>query len=179
MTTFAETDIFYKPGMSDLHAVQEMFDGKEPETLYDNNSLTKIFMRNIKFVDQALGRLGFEEDVFYKHIENTIFKEIHLPLKWLEKGITEPNIASKQKTRDICFFLYEKHQIIPSKIVPSKEEGVTIIYKNYDHNRSLFIEVYNNLEVAALVNDDLKKEIIAGDDIKEMGFNNIIKKLYD
>lgn len=120
------------------------------------------------------------ENVVYQSLHDQIFKEIYFPNEWKNEGIFAPNLASKQKTEGVCNDLYEKYNIFPFRVVPNKEEGITIIYRNHDNNRSLIIEVYNNLEIAGLVNDDLNKEIIVSMDIKEeLTYQNLMKHYSD
>ena len=160
-------------------------DTKEPETKKfeddkDNgkrNHHLNLLISNNKTDDTVHYK---RENVVYKSLHDQIFKEIHFPNEWQNEGISAPNLASKRKTEGVCNDLYEKYNVIPFRVVPNKEEGITIIYKDYENNRSLFVEVYNNLEIAGLVNDDLNKTIIVSMDIKEeLSYENLMKHYSD
>ncbi|MDI6792182.1 MAG: hypothetical protein QME81_04860 [bacterium] len=118
-----------------------------------------------------------KRDPFYSHVENLIFN-IPFPRSWREEGIAEPNIASKEIAKEVCFYLYKEYDLIPIKIVPNKEEGISIFYKSYNNNRSLIVETYNTAETAALVNDDARKNVIVSEDIKDFSFTRTVNLLY-
>lgn len=116
---------------------------------------------------------------FYKHIVDLIFKGLSFPNDWIEEGISPPNIDAKTITKKICLNLHDSYGLIPIKIAPSKEEGVFVYYKHFNNDRTLLVEVYNNLEVAALVNDEANKNIVYSEDIKTLNFINVIEKLIE
>jgi len=120
-----------------------------------------------------------KSEPIYTHIDNLIFRGLKIPEDWTQQGITPPNIEAKKIAQKICFSLYDDYSLIPIRIVPTKEEGVFIYYKNFNNNRTLLVEVYNNLEVAALMNDETNKRILYSEDIKNCNFVFAIEKLIE
>ncbi|MBF0458803.1 MAG: hypothetical protein HQK99_13015 [Nitrospirae bacterium] len=98
-------------------------------------------------------------------IEARIFDRLVFPSDWAEEGIEPPNIASKEKAFEICKHIFEKYDIVPGAIAPTKEEGVFIAFDSL--TATLNIEVYNNLEAWYLVNDNVQKKIIVSGDITD------------
>lgn len=110
--------------------------------------------------------------------EQKIFNKLSFPESWVKEGIVKPNLAAKQKAFNVCRTLFEKYDLVPDRIVPTKEEGIFIAYDQvaYGSDRSLMIEIYNNLNTAAIVCDNLNKTIINAEDIYDLDFFNVIKK---
>lgn len=118
-----------------------------------------------------------KEDSIMEYIEQKIFKKLVFPVSWEKDGISKPNLAAKDNAFNICRKLFESDNLIPDKILASKEEGIFISYDfaDDDFNRSLIIETYNNVETAAIVCDNLKKEIVLSEDIYGLSFSNVIR----
>jgi len=66
---------------------------------------------------------------------------------------------------------------MPIRINPTREEGIFISYRNFNNNRELMVEVYTNLEVAALVNDAANKRILYSEDSKGCHFVFVLEML--
>lgn len=94
-----------------------------------------------------------------------IFDNIVFPDSWGSEGVARPNVASKSRSFEICKQILLNHSLLPNKIAPTKEEGVYLSYEDKVRNKSLIIEVYNNLEVAAVVINNQKKVIEYSEDI--------------
>jgi hypothetical protein len=109
------------------------------------------------------------------HYSNIIDYGILFPSEWHDDGIAPPNIAAKNLAKKTIQTLFESYDFIPDKIAATKEEGIFLHYRNYQRTTSLLIEIYNNLEIAALINDDYKKEIIASIEIKTLNFDDVIQ----
>ena len=118
-----------------------------------------------------------KESFILKQIENRIFNKLVIPTPWKEEGIREPNAAAKEKAFAVCSLMYKEYNLYPDKISATKEEGVFICYDNIDFfsRKSFLIEVYNNLDIAALVNDNLSKKVLYTEDVVGMSFGNAIK----
>jgi hypothetical protein len=99
------------------------------------------------------------------------------PSHWAEEGISKPNITAKSNTFKLCWEIYKKYDLQPDRILPTKEEGVYIVYECIDSrgSRSLVIEAYNDAEIGIVVCDIDKKEIIYNEDIRDMDFENAVR----
>lgn len=114
----------------------------------------------------------------FSHIKNKMIDQIHFRKRWEEEGIKPPNIACKYKIKDICRHLFEKYELIPQRVNASIEGGIFVLYLNPENKRTLSIEIYNDLDVAALVNDEENNKIINSQDITGMFFESIMKHFY-
>ena len=121
---------------------------------------------------------SIKEQAVIEKIEQRLFKKLHFPKDWVEEGVIPPNMVAKEKALAICKKLFKRYNLIPDKISPTKEEGVFLCYDNVNYNTdsSLIIEVYNTLETAALVSNNLLKKNDYHEDIKDMNFKNVIQK---
>ena len=115
----------------------------------------------------------------HNHIKENMIDQITLRKRWEIEGIKPPNIFCKNKTKEICLSLYDKYKIIPQKIDASIEEGIYVLYLNTRNNRTIEIEIYNDLDVAAIVTDNNINKIIASQDIKQNYFDYIIRHFYE
>lgn len=114
-----------------------------------------------------------------KKIESRILDNNRFPSHWAEEGIARPSMACKLKANEICKHLFDVYELIPDRIAPSKEEGVFIAFDSFSGSKSLFIEVYNDLEAGYLLNDNVEKRIIASDNITDFEFDDIIQLIND
>jgi hypothetical protein len=112
-------------------------------------------------------------------IESRILNSLRFPAHWAEEGVAEPNMACKLKANEICKQVFEIYEKMPDRIAPTKEEGVFIAYDSPSGNRTLFIEVYNDLEAGFLLNDNERKQIITSDDITDFEFADIFQLIND
>jgi hypothetical protein len=95
------------------------------------------------------------------------------PDHWLHEGIATPTEDCKKLTLEVCNHIFKTYNLLPTIIASTVEEG---IYLRFDKNtKSLIIEVYNDLEIAALVND--AKKISGFEDIKNLDFSRMINLL--
>ncbi len=78
------------------------------------------------------------------------------PKEWELENIAKPSISCRQRTADIAINLLKKFELHPDRVRANIEEGITLYYKNYENDKELILEVYNTLEMAALVNKDKK-----------------------
>lgn len=105
--------------------------------------------------------------------------EINLPKKWELENISFPTLKCKIKAKKISHFLYKKYKIFPSRIAASIEEGILIYYLTKKNNRSLSVEIYNDLEIAAIVNDEKNNKIIYNELIEKNNFETIMNHFYE
>lgn len=126
-----------------------------------------------EFSDQVgPGQVGLES-----HWEQKIFKRLSFPRHWETEGIERPNVAAKTHCLALIKKLFAEYQLIPSNILPSIEEGIGIRYDNSAawEDRSMLIEVYNDLDIALIVTDNIGKETIYREDVREMNFNHAVE----
>ncbi len=84
---------------------------------------------------------------------------------WREEGIAPPTNVCEKKSISYAKNICMEHGLTPSRIAPSIEEGVMLVYYDRVKSRSLNIEIYNSNEVAGLVNE--KKSILLCIDVQE------------
>ena len=94
------------------------------------------------------------------HLEGLI-KHLSMPKSWIDEQVEAPSEDCKLYALEVARRLCATYGIIPYKITVSKEGGVFAAYRNPHNNRTLRIEVDNDLDVAAVVSD--------GDAIRDSG----------
>lgn len=103
-----------------------------------------------------------------------------LPEKWIFEGIHPPTIECKNLAKSVVLKLYNDFSIYPVRISATVEEGIFIKYTNHINKRELSIEVYNDLDIAAIITKE--KEIIASMDILDISdenFSEIFRIFYE
>jgi hypothetical protein len=83
--------------------------------------------------------------------------------RWISEGIEPPTMECKILAKDFISKLYNDFQLFPRRISATVEEGIYVDYFNIDNERELSIEIYNDLDAAALVTK--KNKIILSIDI--------------
>jgi len=117
-----------------------------------------------------------EETALFEKFEQKIFHKLRFPKHWSGEGISQPNAAAKEKCLAICKKLFKRDLLIPDLILPTKEEGMYLSYDKItqDFDRTMIIEVYNTLETALIVCDNILKQTICIEDISEMDFSRAV-----
>ncbi|MBF0338205.1 MAG: hypothetical protein HQL05_10270 [Nitrospirae bacterium] len=102
-------------------------------------------------------------------------RSIPFPDRWRLEGISPPTDDCKETTISTIKYIYDCFKIIPSRIAATIEEGLFFKYINKANGNELSIEIYNDLEKAAILtnNEDIKSAIDIRDN-KE--FDDIIKE---
>lgn len=98
-------------------------------------------------------------------IRSKIYEDLNFPSEWDEQGIARPNIASKARAFELCQLLFRQYSMLPTKVAPTKEEGMYLSFQDKGGSRALIIEIYNNLEVAAIVANSERKIVEYSEDI--------------
>lgn len=78
---------------------------------------------------------------------------ITLPRRWIEEGVQPPTLECRQKATRICTEIFEKFRLHPDFIAPSKEEGLFFVYRHPKSDRSLSMEIDNELDCLGQVYD--------------------------
>jgi hypothetical protein len=110
-----------------------------------------------------------------EQIESKILNTLRLPEYWVEEGVAEPNMACKLKASEICKHIFEVYEKIPDRIAPSKEGGVFVAFDSPDGDKTLFIEVYNDLEAVYLLNDNKNRKIVTSAEITDIEFGGFFQ----
>jgi hypothetical protein len=126
--------------------------------------------------DSRYTEVSEAEKAVFEDFEQRIFRKLHFPLHWEQEGVSQPNVATKVRCLEICTQLFKKHHLMPSTILPSIEEGIYISYDKITDvfNKSMIIEVYNTMDIALIICDNVKKVTIHGEDVLGMNFNNAV-----
>ena len=121
--------------------------------------------------------LSKEKQAVFDNLEQRIFRKLRFPEQWTKEGVSKPNAAAKEKCLAYCKEMFDKYLLIPDLILSSKEDGVYISYDliNDTSNRTLILEIYNNLEAALIVCDNATKKTIYSEDLFEMNFKDAIE----
>ena len=104
------------------------------------------------------------------HFQNRIMQAA-LPAKWILAGIHPPTAACRAKAIEVWTRLYRKFGLLPVRVSASVEGGITLCYEHAVSAKTLIIEIYNDLEVAVLVNHS--KSIVYSENIAEFDFDQV------
>ncbi|MCP4137355.1 MAG: hypothetical protein GY754_40685 [bacterium] len=129
-------------------------------------------------IDKAQDRFSFQETISDSYIKKQLLARldsISYPRDWVNQGIKPINIQCKKLTEKVLLNLYENYHLIPTRIAPSIESAYFLKYINYDNNKELIVEIYNDLDIAALINKN--KEIIFSFDSSTNDYTNDFKKI--
>lgn len=115
----------------------------------------------------------------HEKTKEMIFEQLHFPSDWELEEVEKPNLISKKTALDVCESLLENYSLIPDKISPTKEEGIYVRfdYRSGKIKKSLIIEFYNTLEIAAIVTNNETKDVEFSFDIERRQFKNAIESL--
>lgn len=97
------------------------------------------------------------------HFHNRIL-QAQLPAKRILEGVQPPTAACRAKAYEVWQRLYTKFGLLPVRVSASVEGGITLYYEHASNGKTLVVEMYNDLEVAALVNDS--KKIVYSENIQ-------------
>ncbi len=96
---------------------------------------------------------------------------LSLSQRMADEGVAEPTVQCRLIAARLAVALYEDHRIVPERIAPNVEEGLTLSYFNYRSGTALVIEVYNTTEIAALLNRG--QAILSAQDIRSIDDPNL------
>jgi hypothetical protein len=126
-------------------------------------------------VNQPFAEPNWKAETFESPFERNFRSRIaHLSIspRWWLEGVLPPSQKSKEKAVEIFKYLANSQGIVPDRIDPSIEGGLTFTYRNYETNRSMIVEVYNGLEVAGVVNEE--NTIIYSEDVDDFDFAGLV-----
>ena len=123
-------------------------EGDNTGTMNDHTSTTDTFIsenlsKEITNIDD------FKIFKLKKMVDNTILSQ-----RWITEGVIPPTIECKNLSKEIIIRLYEEFQLFPHRISATVEEGIYVDYINEENGRELSIEIYNDLDAAALITKD-------------------------
>ncbi len=93
------------------------------------------------------------------------------PEKWDAEEISPPTVECKNKTESTVLNFYKNFQLYPTRISASIEEGIFIKYINHENQKELSIEIYNDLDIAAIITRH--NEILFKKDISDESFSEV------
>jgi len=93
--------------------------------------------RRIELVDFLKGRID----------------DARVPSRWRDEGVADPTDECRRSCLELTEQLFEKHGLLPVKVVASRQEGIYLEYKSPRSGRILGIEVDNELDIVAVVSD--------------------------
>jgi hypothetical protein len=119
---------------------------------------------------------GQKERAVLEKFQQRIFYTLHIPDHFEREGVALPTAAAKEKTFKVCETLFKDYFLMPDAIRPTVEEGIFLSYDRVTDviNKSMKIEVYNTMEIALIVCDNIKKKTIYNEDIEGMDFSRAI-----
>jgi len=106
-----------------------------------------------------------------KHID-TLFLLMRFSKKWSDEGIAEPTMTCKVLASNMAKQLFFRESLIPIRVLPSIEEGIMLTYHNPENSKTLMIEIYNDGDIAGIVNQN--KMILICHDVKNEDFKDLI-----
>ncbi|MBC8548389.1 MAG: hypothetical protein ISR96_08760 [Nitrospira sp.] len=123
---------------------------------YENKSL--VFIKS--FRGRANNGKVYETFIIDRKKEQLRYwvQSVSIPKTWIDSEIQPPTISCKNLAHDIIRKLYESYDMYPMRIDATIEEGVYIKYLNFINKKELSLEVYNDLDIAAIITKD--KEIL-------------------
>ncbi|NIM18611.1 MAG: hypothetical protein GTO45_42085 [Candidatus Aminicenantes bacterium] len=124
-------------------------------------------------IKDLMTKKGKKFDPVVKQLKGWIHS-LELPQRWRTDGIAPPSYDCKKLAGKVAETLYKDFSIIPIRIAVSIEEGIYLKYKNFDNNKVLEIEVYNdNLDIAAILTKN--NQVIKSADIEKENFFEMVK----
>jgi antitoxin (DNA-binding transcriptional repressor) of toxin-antitoxin stability system len=80
-------------------------------------------------------------------------RDAKLPRRWAEDGIAEPSDDCRQTAFAAAERLFIERELIPTRVVASRQAGIYLEYKSPQGGRLLGIEIDNERDVVAVVSD--------------------------
>ena len=102
------------------------------------------------------------------YFRNTVL-QAKLPAKWISEGVQPPTVKCRLLAYKAWEHLYTKFGLLPVRVSASVDSGVTLTYNHLTNGRTLFLEVYNDLEVAVVINDS--KRIAYSENVENLDFD--------
>ena len=115
----------------------------------------------------AVTEIDNPEEILKHKIFNVIF-----PPKWRNTDIMPPTVKCKEQTLDLVISLYRYYRLFPDRVSATIEGGMFINYRNSRSGKELSIEIYNDLDVAAIITK--QNEIIRSYDLDDENFAEVI-----
>ncbi|MDA2918058.1 hypothetical protein MYX76_00945 [Desulfobacterota bacterium AH_259_B03_O07] len=185
LTSFQANDIFDTTYTQDTLKTNAQYDkaiyGKALEQVTDINERIEPFLKGTLKESNESFTIEIKDfpDPAAEQIKSSIHA-IKLPNKWVKEGIKPPNFLSKEIAEQIAVYIYTTFHLFPNRVSASIEEGVFLNYRNFNKEKDLSLEVYNDLEIAAIINQNDK--ILKTFDIKSKDpeiYSQIIKSFYE
>ena len=115
-------------------------------------------------------------DPIKNHLNAKIYS-IVIPRKWKDKDISPPTIKCKEISTELVIRLYDEYSLIPERVSATIEGGTFLLYIDFISGNNLSIEVYNDLDIAAIITNN--KKIIKTFDIDDENIETVICTLQE
>lgn len=170
---FTPASFYYK---KQDHIEAKLISSNEPDSILGDESLSSTALTtNTNAPSLVKATFSVEDLSSIESIAKDIFEKINFPIAWEQEGVEKPNLASKSRAFDICKAIFFEYNFLPNKVAPTKEVGIYLSYENKSQSKSLIIEIYNNLEVAAIVTNNSKRTIEYSEDVYGLQLDNVVK----
>ena len=103
-----------------------------------------------------------ELDRFSEELRHWV-DSVSLPEKWISEGIHPPTVECKNLAKSVILKFYKDFSMYPISISATIEEGIFIKYINHINKLELSLEIYNDMDIAAIITKG--KKIIFSRDI--------------
>jgi prevent-host-death family protein len=109
--------------------------------------------RPVAEIKPALVNNGGEHRIAFVDYLRSRIDDARVPPRWREEGVAEPTEECRRSCLEVTERLVEKHGLLPSKVVASRQGGIYLEYKSPPSGRTLGIEIDNELDAVAVVAD--------------------------
>jgi hypothetical protein len=135
---------------------------------------------SVRIVDSADGCFVILKNIKIEAIDPVIRKthgqidSLRISNKWKAESIAPPNVSCKKLAKSVTKNIYENfNNEYPIRIAPTIEEGVFLYYKNFDNKMEMNVEVYNDLDIVAILFKD--DQVIKSYDIFNEDFTEVFR----
>ncbi|HEB30156.1 MAG TPA: hypothetical protein ENI15_04690 [Spirochaetes bacterium] len=150
--------------------IKSMFkDRKDSETTVDiaqeKNEVSFLYNDKKKLITNT------SIDLIKDYLSAKIYSII-IPRKWKDEDISSPTIKCKEISSKLVIRLFDNYEIIPDRSSATIEGGIFLLYIDFTSGNRLSIEVYNDLDIAAIITNN--KKIIKAFDIDDETIEKVI-----
>ena len=102
-----------------------------------------------------------------------------IPPNWRYENIAGPSILCRDKTETVIYALKKNYNLKPINIEAILGDSLIVSYFNENNFNTLRIEIYNNLEISALIINEKECETIHVEAVYDLNFENVMKKFFE
>jgi prevent-host-death family protein len=109
--------------------------------------------RPVAEIKPAFVSFGGEQRIALADYLKSRIDDAHIPRRCRDDGVDEPNAGCRQSALVTSERLFEKHGLLPTKVVASRVGGIYLEFKSTSSDRTLGVEFDNDLDAVAVVAD--------------------------